>query len=313
MKQNIFSRSAYIVCSFLMAAILLSGCVTNRRLYTPESTAENVRVYLYGESHGEKAIMEHEAAEWQRFYTEEGMRHLFIENSYAAAAYLNRWMHEDTDDILLQLYDDWNGTAIHVEASLAFFKTIKETCPETIFHGTDVGHQFSSIGKRYLAELEAQGLKDSEEYRLTEENNRQAIKYYDTNSDAIRENYMSANFIRELDTLPPDARIMGIYGSQHVCYEKDFSGKVPSMIRQLITHYGEIFAATDISALKTEMAPLSVEELTVQEKTYTASYFGEQNLTGFKNYSSRRFWRLENAFHFQRTDAAETSSSVLRR
>lgn len=248
--KKALSKATLVVISLLMATVLLSGCVTNRRLTTPSPATEGVRVFLYGETHGKPAILEREVAEWQRFYNEEGMRHLFVENSYAAAAYLNQWMHEDNDDILLQLYDDWDGTLIHVESTLDFYRTIKKTCPETVFHGTDVGHQYYSTGARYLADLEAQGLKDSEEYRLTEENINQAINYYETDNDATREYDMVSNFIRELDSLPADTKIMGIYGSAHVCYELDWSRSVPSMLSQLITHYGDIFASTDISRLK---------------------------------------------------------------
>lgn len=275
-----------IIIGLLMATLLLSGC----------STRKGAHAFLYGESHGEQVIVEHEVAEWQRFYSEEGLRHLFIENSYAAAAYLNQWMHEDNDDILLQLYDDWAGTACHAESTLYFFRTIKETCPETVFHGTDVGHQFASNGTRYLADLEAQGLKNTEAYRLTEENNRQAMEYYETGSDALRENYMVQNFIRELDSLPPDTKIMGIYGSAHVCYAMDMSGTVSSMIIQLINNYGRIFTITDLSSMRLEMEPVSVEELNINGKIYTASCFGDQDLTGFQDYKSRTFWRLENAF-----------------
>lgn len=296
MKKQI-TKLARIIIGLLIAATLLSGCATNKRITIENPDSADVRVHLYGETHGKAVIMEYEVAEWQRFYNEEGLRHLFLENSYAAVAYLNQWMHEDNDDILLQLYDDWNETAIHVEATLDFFRAIKETCPETVFHGTDVGHQFASNGARYLAELEAQGLKDSEAYRLTEENNQQAMEFYEKGSDAIRENYMVQNFIREFGSLPPDTKIMGIYGSAHVCYEMDMSGTVPSMIRQLITHYGNIFTTTNISALKPAMEPVAVDEMIVNGKTYTASCFGEQDLTAFfKDYKSRTFWRLENAY-----------------
>lgn len=298
--KNTITKFTGIVIGLLMAAILLSGCDKNSQKSAQKTTDGTIRVYLYGESHGNQAITKRELAEWQRFYNEEGLRHLFIENSYAAVAYLNQWMHEDNDDILLQLYADWDGTAAHAESTLKFFRTIKETCPETVFHGTDVGHQFASNGARYLADLEAQGLKDTEAYRLTEENNRQAMEYYEMGSDALRENYMVQNFIRELDSLPPDTKIMGIYGGAHVCYTMDMSGTVSSMIIQLINHYGRIFSITDLTSLalepESDMEPVGVEEMLVNGKTYTASCFGEQNLTGFKDYKSRIFWRLEKAY-----------------
>ena len=48
-----------------------------------------------------------------------------------------------------------------------FYRTIKEQCPETVFHGTDVGHQYDSTGARYQDYLEERGLADTEDYRLT--------------------------------------------------------------------------------------------------------------------------------------------------
>lgn len=295
MKKTL-SKCAQIVISILMAAILLSGCATGRGISSSESASEDVRVFMYGESHGEQVIVEHEVAEWQRFYNEDGMRHLFIENSYAAVAYLNQWMHEDNDDILLQLYDDLTGTLAHSESTLYFYRTIKETCPETIFHGTDIGHQFASNGARYLAELEATGMKDSEEYRLAEENNRQGMEFYEAEDDTLREKYMVQNFIREFDSLPPDTKVMGIYGSLHVCYEIDMTGTGPSMITQLKSRYGNIFSSKNISGMKPDLDPIATGEMTVNGRIYTSNCFQEQDLSMFEGYESRAFWRLENAF-----------------
>ena len=49
----------------------------------------------------------------------------------------------------------------------AFYQSIKALCPETVFHGTDVGHQSETTGARYLEYLREQDLEDSEPYRLT--------------------------------------------------------------------------------------------------------------------------------------------------
>ncbi|WP_242860603.1 hypothetical protein [Clostridium sp. KNHs205] len=68
------------------------------------------------------------------------MRHLFIELPYYTAEFLNVWMQSDSDDILDAIYDEWNGTMIHTPDIIEFYKNIKSRCPETIFHGTDVGH-----------------------------------------------------------------------------------------------------------------------------------------------------------------------------
>lgn len=290
--------------SFLLcftALVMFAGCTKNSTKTDNKSNPET-RVFLYGETHSQQNLVEMEVSEWQNFYNNENMRHLFIENSYTAAQFLNQWMQEDNDDILLQLYEDWEGTAAHSDASLYFFREIKRTCPETIFHGTDIGHQYNSNGKRYLQQLEKEGLKHSEKYKIAEEGNNQGIDFYekhDCDSDEgceIREQYMVDNFIRELDSLPPDTKIMGVYGTAHVCQNAIWQGDGKSMIYRLRKHYGNIFTATDISYIKADLEPLEVVEITVNEKTYKASYFGEQNLTGFRNLSSRKYWRLENAY-----------------
>lgn len=78
------------------------------------------------------------------------MRHLFVELSYYTAEFLNIWMQSDNDNILELVYNDWNGTALYNPYTKEFFKNIKNKCPETIFHGTDVGHQYHSTGERFL-------------------------------------------------------------------------------------------------------------------------------------------------------------------
>ena len=63
-------------------------------------------------------------------------------------------------------YYDTDGTLTHVPEVLEFYKSIKKNCPETIFHGTDVGHQYETTGERYLNNLERIGAVDSKEYNL---------------------------------------------------------------------------------------------------------------------------------------------------
>jgi len=50
----------------------------------------------------------------------------------------------------------------------AFYQSIKVLCPETVFHGTDIGFRHYYAGPRYLAYLRENGLEDSEPYSLTE-------------------------------------------------------------------------------------------------------------------------------------------------
>lgn len=252
MKKNIFMLIASLICFGSLYAKNENSTKVIRK------SAIEQRVFLYGESHSEYYSVEYELKEWKKYYSEQNMRHLFIENSYSATQLLNQWMHEEDDEILLQLYDDWDGTLAHSEIMLNFYREIKRTCPETVFHGTDIGHQYMTNGKRYLQQLEEEGLKDSEEYRITEEINRQAFEFYEEmdyaskEANTVREKYMVENFIRELDSLPPDTKIMGIYGSAHVCQDNCWEGNGSSMIVLLKQHYGNIFVTQNISRINSK-------------------------------------------------------------
>ena len=76
-----------------------------------------------------------------------------------------------------------------------FFKTIKKSYPETVFHGTDVGHQFETTGARYLEYLEELGLKDSEQYVLASICVEQGKRFSGMEAtDSYREQMMVENF-----------------------------------------------------------------------------------------------------------------------
>ena len=111
--------------------------------------------------------------------TKKGMRDLFVEFPYTDAQFLNLWMQADDDELLDLQFKDWGGTEGGTEVMKNFLKQIKEQYPETVFHGTDVGHTWESTGPRYLAYLEANGQKDSEEYRRAQENMEQGKRYYE--------------------------------------------------------------------------------------------------------------------------------------
>ena len=64
------------------------------------------------------------------------MRHLFVELSHYTAQWLNLWMDAEDDEILEQLHQDWESTLSSGAETLDFYRTIKEQCPETVFHGT---------------------------------------------------------------------------------------------------------------------------------------------------------------------------------
>ena len=200
-------------------------------------------IYLYSEAtHGDEQVLEEALAIWQTLYHEQRMRHLFCEVAYYHAAYLNMWMQEPDDAILDQLFEDWIGTAAHTDAQYQYYKSIKETCPETIFHGTDLGHQYQTSGQRYLRYLEEQGLADSEEYLLTLEAIEQGRFFYENkrmNTDSYRETVMTDNFIREYDRLKNES-IFGTYGSIHADIEGlNYSREIPSMAHQLHDRYGD--------------------------------------------------------------------------
>jgi hypothetical protein len=226
------------------------------------------------------------------------MRHLFIELSYFTADFLNIWMHEENDDILEQLYKDWEGTSMHSEDVLDFYKKIKSQCPETVFHGIDVGHQFQSTGQRYLKYLLENGKDETDsKYKAAKESIDQGRKYYGNgNKDyAFRENIMAENFLREYELLN-GADIMGIFGIAHT----DVKGmgwnasNVPCMANQLKTKYGDALQTIDISKL---MNPYSTTVITLNNKEYTASFFGKEDLSQkLKDYEYREIWRVEDAY-----------------
>lgn len=126
-------------------------------------------IYLYGETHSKQSILDKELSIWGEYY-EKGMRDLFVEFPYTDAQFLNLWMQADDDELLDLQFKDWGGTEGGTEVMKNFLKQIKEQYPETVFHGTDVGHTWESTGPRYLAYLEANGQKDTEEYKRTQEN-----------------------------------------------------------------------------------------------------------------------------------------------
>lgn len=68
------------------------------------------------------------------------------------------------------------------------------------------------------------------------------------------------------------------------------------MANQLKGRYRDAIYSEDLSWLVKEIEPIRVDTFIINEKEYEASYFGKQDLTGFKDYTYREFWRLENAY-----------------
>lgn len=177
------------------------------------------------------------------------------------------------------------------------FQKIKSGCPDTIFHGTDVGHQGDTTGERFLSYLADHHLNGSKMYILTNEAIQQGERYYSSYDRVYRENKMAENFIREFEKLGNES-IMGIYGSAHTgVNEMDlFTKSVPCMANQLHKYYGRNLHSEDISWMEKDIEPARVDHITLQGKKYAASYFGKQDLNGFKDYAFREFWRVEEAY-----------------
>ena len=137
MKHN---RKLAIILAALIVGVIFLLCIqiVMQKSKTNEQTGQ---IYLYGEEHASEVMLEEEFELWNTYYHDNGMRDLFVELPYYSAEFLNLWMKSENDDILEQLYQDWEGTAVHSQVVLDFYKRIKSECPETVFHGTDVGHQ----------------------------------------------------------------------------------------------------------------------------------------------------------------------------
>lgn len=264
------------------------------------------QIYLYGEGHGVPEYIDEEFELWSQYYHEEGMRHLFVEYPYYTAELLNLWMDAEDDTILWQLFGDIAGTQGAVQETWEFLKRIKAECPETVFHGTDVGHQYQTTGERYLAYLEEQGLADSEQYARAQEVMEQGKYYYDNSDGLYRENKMVENFLTEYAALNGED-VMGIYGSAHVDPDGlDYSTQtVPCMAGQLKETYGENLHTAFMEDLVGENFPtLSQLEFPAEGenrtfdlggKNYLAVCVGWEDVVSLSNgqYLARVFWRLE--------------------
>jgi hypothetical protein len=302
-------RPLLLVLIVVLVASSLAACRSNSSVdetasksaqptqETPGVTQASGSIYLYGEAHGNARIMDKEYELWSEYYHNEGMRHLFVEQSYFTAEYLNLWMQSDNDDILEEIYEDWEGTAGHTPYTKTFFQKIKSGCPETIFHGTDIGHQRDTTGSRFLSYLAANDLTGSEQYTLTIDSIQQGRLFYSKDDDVYRENKMTENFIREFEKLGSES-VMGIYGSAHTGLDEMVirTQSIPCMANQLQEHYGDNLYSEDLSWIAKDIEPSRVDDVTIQGKEYTASYFGKQDLNGFMGYAYREFWRLEDAY-----------------
>ena len=238
-----------MLIAFSMLAIVvifgfsLSALDSRKDVYPDDDT----RIRLYGEAHGKKVYYDIEFELWKECY-DEGYRALFIEVPYYTAEYLNLWMREDSDEIIDQIFEDIQGTQSGNEHYYEFFHKIKASCPQTVFYGTDVGHQYDTTGARYLSYLADNGLEESDNYHLAEECVKQGMEHHSdpTVRDGFslkRESYMISNFIDAYDRCGTE-KIMGIYGSAHTdLRDPDL------MAGRLKSHYGDVISSVRISTI----------------------------------------------------------------
>ncbi len=303
------AKNAKKYTALLMAIVLIlciTGCTkvaaAKSQGMSTEVTTKQVavnqvgQIYLYGEMHGVAAILDKEFELWKGYYDTQKMRHLFVELPYYTAEFLNVWMQSDNDDMLNELFGDAAGTQGASEVNKMFYQRIKKECPETIFHGTDVGHQYDTTGVRYLTYLEDQKLESSEQFTFAKEAIEQGKAFYAKRDFVYREKIMTENFKREFDQLETES-VMGIYGSAHTGLDQlDSTKSFPCMANQLNKIYIENMHSEDLSSFVLLQDPIRVDSIEVAGKTYQASYFGEQDRSGFKDYEAFEFWRLEDAY-----------------
>lgn len=313
MKKELFTKNTSISLLLLILFSCSDSRITNSIVYKDQlTTTYSGKVYLYGESHGVERILKKEYELWKDYYNR-GMRHLFVELPYYTAEFLNIWMKAEDDTILLKLQKNSEGTASDTPHTLEFYRKIKKSCPDTIFHGTDLGHQYDTIGEDFLKYLEEQNLIGTENHTLTKAAIKQGKIYYKYDKDPIyRENKMVENFIRELDKVG-NTDIMGIYGAAHTgITDNNFTNEVINMANQLNMVVPAI-ESTDLGPYKKITAPLRVDIIEINGKSYTALYFGRQDLNGFNNYEYREFWLVEEAYsvynkHFKTKDFLPTDN-----
>ena len=281
-------------------ASLFAALVLMLALAAPgAAAAQTGRIYLYGETHADPACLEQELAAWDGYYHELGMRDLLIEVPSYTAQFMNLWMKAEDDAILSRLFEDWEGTAMHDQGVWDFYKSIKEQCPETVFHGFDVGHQYNTTGTRYLIGLALTGQMGSADWDETQQTIEQGKQYYQTGDDVYRENIMAENLARIFESLPMGASVMVITGSAHSnLYAMDYNtGTVPCMAGQLRQQYGAALQARNLSDGINYTRAGDTQLVRLAGTDYTAVCLGEQDLSSrLPGYQSRTFWLVEGAY-----------------
>jgi len=296
MKELKKLMESIFICSIILSSI---GCfdVAAQNSMPKQTTESTSNIYLYGEAHAVEKILKKEIEIWGDFYNNQRLRHLFLEAPYYTAELFNIWMNSEDDEILDIIFEGWKGTAGYKPFVKDFYKEIKNRYPETIFHGTDVGHQYKTTGKYFLDYLSQRNMENSEQYYIAKEVIEQGKYYYKRKNNVYRELMLAANFVREFNKLNNES-IMGIYGSAHIGINStDKSDSVPSMANQLHKILTNPFFTEDLSYIAKEIDPLRIDSIQINGSYYEALYFGRKSLKGFKDYEYRKIWRIEDAYN----------------
>lgn len=257
-------------------------------------------ILFYGEYHNSESCTMQELKYWQDCYAK-GMRHLFLEMGEGTAQLLNMWMAAEDDTLVQQVYDNTVGTAAHTHDTLEFYQQVKATCPETVFHGFDVEHQYKSSGDQCLALLEpdsdtynkvSAGMDAAKEfYRLRDEESGAA-------SEAYREPFMANSVIADYDALG-GVSIMVVADAAHVDNENSATSEdqagLTIMADLVKEHYGD--AANVVCTVLDINVPVRMDELTIGGKTYQAEYFGCENVSKWlEGCDTREYWHIMDGY-----------------
>lgn len=247
MKSKIGRIIKTAIAVLILATVISSGMILSYKDRAVDAyPSDTTQIRLYGEYHGVESYYDAEYELWKGYYNE-GYRDLFIELPYYTAEFLNVWMTEDDDSIIDQVFIDLQGSLAGNDYYRQFFSDIKQNCPETVFHGTDIGHEFNTTGVDYLLYLDGIGQKDSPEYEKAVECIKQGADVYSDETvysglSTKREDYMVSNFIEAYDAV--GGKVMGIYGSDHTRTDKP-----EYLYGRLREHYGDIISTVRISTI----------------------------------------------------------------
>ena len=257
------------------------------------------RIHLYGEHHGNPEHHTKQFELWHYYYHSYGMRHLFIEAPLFTAELLNIWMQEDNNDLLYMKFDMIAPRFPDrvFDNDIDFLKRIKAHMPETVFHGTDIGHQHETLGQWFLQHLRENGLEGSEQYLLTLEKIQQRILWEESDfNESLRAGMMVQHFVREFDRLDGESIMSLFYGAAHVELGEYiwWQGGGPTMASQLLEIYGDRLYATDLQDL---LGPRffggTFDVVYISGRPYSALYFGAADISAWHDsFTTREIWRL---------------------